>query len=144
MSSWGWAQSCSKHVEDSNKHIIEEIVCQVGHLPELYEEAQSEKYITHMNVPMTHVQQMESILLVATSTRHCCTTCEFQVHFNCNRITSSWHNSFPHQTHYSRQTQKLMNTWQNYLFIYIYIHFVTYSNAGLAHYYTSKIKTSYI
>jgi hypothetical protein len=34
LSSWGWAQSCSKHIEDSNKHIIEEIVRQVGHLPE--------------------------------------------------------------------------------------------------------------
>jgi hypothetical protein len=31
---WGWAQSFSKRVEDSNKHIIEEIVRQVGHLPE--------------------------------------------------------------------------------------------------------------
>ena len=44
MSSWGWAQGCSKHVKDSSKHIIEEIVRQVGHLPELYEDAQSEKY----------------------------------------------------------------------------------------------------
>jgi len=35
FSSWRWAQSCSKHVEDSNKHIIEEIVRQVGYLPEL-------------------------------------------------------------------------------------------------------------
>ena len=34
LSSWGWAQSCFKHVEDSNKHIIEEILRQVGHLPE--------------------------------------------------------------------------------------------------------------
>ena len=34
LSSWGWAQSCSKHVEDSNKQIIEEIECQVGYLPE--------------------------------------------------------------------------------------------------------------
>jgi len=34
LSSWGWAQSCSKQVEDSNKHITEEIVRQVGHLPE--------------------------------------------------------------------------------------------------------------
>jgi len=34
LSSWRWAQSCSKDVEDSNKHIIEEIVRQVGHLPE--------------------------------------------------------------------------------------------------------------
>jgi hypothetical protein len=39
-----WAQSSSKHVEDSNKHIIEEIVHQVGHLPELYKNAWSEKY----------------------------------------------------------------------------------------------------
>jgi len=43
--SWWWAHSCSKHVEDSNKRIIEEIVRQVGHLPELYEDARSEKYI---------------------------------------------------------------------------------------------------
>jgi len=33
-----------KHVEDSNKHITEEIVCQVGYPPELYEDAQSKKY----------------------------------------------------------------------------------------------------
>jgi hypothetical protein len=33
-----------KHVEDSNKHVIEEIVRQVGHLPELEEDARSEKY----------------------------------------------------------------------------------------------------
>ena len=45
LCSWSWAQSCSKQVvEDSNKHIIEEIVRQVGHLPELYEDARSEKY----------------------------------------------------------------------------------------------------
>ena len=31
-------------IENSNKHIIEETVCQVGHLPELYEGARSEKY----------------------------------------------------------------------------------------------------
>ena len=36
-----------KHLEDSNKHIIEEIVRQVGHLPELYEDARSEKYKKH-------------------------------------------------------------------------------------------------
>jgi hypothetical protein len=41
---WRWAQSCSKHVQDPNKHIIEEIVHQVDHLPELYEDARSEKY----------------------------------------------------------------------------------------------------
>jgi hypothetical protein len=33
-----------EHVEDSNKHIIEEIVRQVGYLPELYEDARSEKH----------------------------------------------------------------------------------------------------
>jgi len=33
-----------KHVEDSNKHIIEEVVCQVGHLSELYKDAWSGKY----------------------------------------------------------------------------------------------------
>jgi hypothetical protein len=40
MSSWGRAQGFSKHVED----IIEEIVRQVGYLPESYEDARSEKY----------------------------------------------------------------------------------------------------
>jgi hypothetical protein len=34
LSSWGWAQSCWKHVEESNKYIIEETVRQVGHLQE--------------------------------------------------------------------------------------------------------------
>jgi hypothetical protein len=29
LSSWGWEHSCSKHVEDSNKRIIEEIVRQL-------------------------------------------------------------------------------------------------------------------
>jgi len=43
LSSWGWAHSSSKHVEDSDKHIIEETVRQVGYLPELYEDARSEK-----------------------------------------------------------------------------------------------------
>ena len=33
-----------EHVEDTDKHIIEEIVLQVGHLPELYEDGRSEKY----------------------------------------------------------------------------------------------------
>jgi hypothetical protein len=41
-----------KRVEDSNKHIIEEIVRQVGHLSELYEDAQSEKYKTCSSIPM--------------------------------------------------------------------------------------------
>jgi len=50
LSSWGWTHSCSKHVEDSNKHIIEEIVRQVGYLPELNEDARSEKkYIYKKN-----------------------------------------------------------------------------------------------
>jgi hypothetical protein len=44
LSSWRRTQSFSKHVEDSNEQIIEEIVRQVGHLPELYEDARSEKY----------------------------------------------------------------------------------------------------
>jgi len=47
LSSWGWAQSCSEHVEDSNNHIIKEIVRQVAYLPELYEDARSEKYKTY-------------------------------------------------------------------------------------------------
>jgi hypothetical protein len=34
LSSWRWAQSCSKHIEDSNKHNVEVIVPQVGYLPE--------------------------------------------------------------------------------------------------------------
>ena len=45
LSSCGLTHSCSKHVEDSNKRIIEEIVRQVGYLPELYEDARSEKYV---------------------------------------------------------------------------------------------------
>ena len=36
---------CSKHVEDSNKHITEETVLQVGHSPELYKDARLEKNI---------------------------------------------------------------------------------------------------
>jgi len=32
MSSWGWAHSCSKHVEDSNKYIIKEIMREVYRL----------------------------------------------------------------------------------------------------------------
>jgi hypothetical protein len=34
----------TRHIEDSNKYIIQEIVCQGGYLPELYEDALSEKY----------------------------------------------------------------------------------------------------
>jgi hypothetical protein len=44
LSSWEWTQSCSKHVEDSKKYVIEEIVRQIGYLPELYEATRSEKY----------------------------------------------------------------------------------------------------
>jgi len=45
MCSSSGGHSCSKHVVDSNKHIIEGIVPQVGYLPELYEDARSEKYL---------------------------------------------------------------------------------------------------
>jgi hypothetical protein len=41
LSSWGWAHSCSKHIEDWNKYIIEEIVRQVDYLPEFKETATS-------------------------------------------------------------------------------------------------------
>jgi hypothetical protein len=34
---------------DSNKHAIEKIVRQVGHLPELYEDGQTEKLIQKIN-----------------------------------------------------------------------------------------------
>jgi hypothetical protein len=45
------AQGCSKHVENSNKHITEEIVRQGGYLPALYEDARPEKYkILNKNV----------------------------------------------------------------------------------------------
>jgi hypothetical protein len=44
LSSWVWAHSCSKHVEDSNKRIIEETERHVGYLPDLYEEGIT-KYI---------------------------------------------------------------------------------------------------
>jgi hypothetical protein len=45
LSSLGRTHSCSKHAEDSNKRDIEEIVRQVGYLPELYEDARSEKIL---------------------------------------------------------------------------------------------------
>jgi hypothetical protein len=45
MCSSSVGHSGSKHVEDSNKHIIEGIVRQVGYLPELYEDTRSEKYL---------------------------------------------------------------------------------------------------
>jgi hypothetical protein len=38
-----WCNKTCRMREDSNKHIVEEIVRQVGHLPELYEDARSEK-----------------------------------------------------------------------------------------------------
>jgi len=59
LSSWGWAHSCSKHVEDSNKHIIEETVRQVGHLPELYEDARSEKYLKKTTQTLLTVKHFE-------------------------------------------------------------------------------------
>ena len=37
LSFWGWAQGCLKHVEDSNKRIIEETVRAVGYLPEQWQ-----------------------------------------------------------------------------------------------------------
>jgi hypothetical protein len=36
--------------EDSNKHIIKEIVRQVGYLPELHEDARPEKYIKTIKI----------------------------------------------------------------------------------------------
>jgi hypothetical protein len=54
LSSWGWAQCCSKHIEDSNKHIIKKIVHQVGNHPELYEDARSEKYKIHLSLLHGH------------------------------------------------------------------------------------------
>jgi hypothetical protein len=36
LSSWEWAHSCSKHVEDSNEHDVEEIVRQVGYPSKLF------------------------------------------------------------------------------------------------------------
>jgi hypothetical protein len=50
LSTWGWAHSCSKYVEDSNKHIIEEIVRQVGYLPKFYEDTRSEKYKSFLKI----------------------------------------------------------------------------------------------
>jgi hypothetical protein len=42
--SWWWAQGCSKHVENWNKHIEKRIVHQVGHLQELYWDARSTEH----------------------------------------------------------------------------------------------------
>jgi len=42
--------STGKHVEDSNKHVIVENVRQFGYLPELYEDARSEKYFKKSNL----------------------------------------------------------------------------------------------
>jgi len=47
-------------VEDSNKHIIEETVRQVGHLPELYEDTRSEKYIKNVNYCYTRHRRHNS------------------------------------------------------------------------------------
>ena len=44
MTSWWWAQQCSKHVEEYNKLVIkQEFVHQVGQLLRLYWDAQSAK-----------------------------------------------------------------------------------------------------
>jgi hypothetical protein len=58
---------CSKHVEDSNKHIIEKIVRQVDYLPELYEDARSEKYKISVKfhcafVSFVNIGRMKAIL----------------------------------------------------------------------------------
>jgi hypothetical protein len=68
LPSWGWAQSCSKHVEDSNKHIIEEIVRQVGYIPELYEDAWSEKYHSFpvISWPRHILTELECTHVIAT------------------------------------------------------------------------------
>jgi len=44
LSSLGGARSCSRHVEDSNKHIIEEIRVKLVTYHKLYEDTQSKKY----------------------------------------------------------------------------------------------------
>ena len=52
LSSWGWAHSCSKHVEDSNKHIIEELLRLVGYLSELSATVTAEIcYVIILSVP---------------------------------------------------------------------------------------------
>jgi hypothetical protein len=63
LSSWGWAQSCSKHVEDSNKHIIEKTVRQVGYLPEL-----SSRQIGALNSDLSiyGTEQLSVILTVSS------------------------------------------------------------------------------
>jgi len=66
LSSWGWAQSCSKHVEDSNKHIIEETVRQVGYLPELYEDARSEKYFKKYTDMLNSDTRFLTVCAIAT------------------------------------------------------------------------------
>jgi hypothetical protein len=67
LSSWGCAHSCSKHVGDSNKHIIEEIVHQVGYLPELYEDARSEKYKI---IPEVVLKQLSSWRWAQSCSKH--------------------------------------------------------------------------
>jgi hypothetical protein len=42
------------NTEDSNKHIIGEIVRQVGHLQELYEDSKSEKYKIYIQLMFFH------------------------------------------------------------------------------------------
>jgi len=69
LSSWGWAHSCSKHVEYSNKHIIEETVRQVGYLPELYKDARSEKYLKKKRIKKCSCMFQQLLLRYLTITR---------------------------------------------------------------------------
>jgi hypothetical protein len=50
FTSWGWAHSCSKHVEDLNKHIIEKIVRQVGYLPQIIRRCTVKKYKMYLSL----------------------------------------------------------------------------------------------
>ena len=61
-------------MEDSNKHIIEEIVRQVGYLPELYEDARSEKKI---------------IIIKKGETKFCIISLDYFNRFNYNLICNS-------------------------------------------------------
>jgi len=58
FSSSGWAHSCSKHVEDSNKHIIEETARQVGYLPE----CERCSYFAHEMSLVSHTAHLTYIL----------------------------------------------------------------------------------
>jgi hypothetical protein len=82
--SWWWAWGCSKHVEDWNKHIRKKYcVRQVGHLPELYQDARSTKH------KMLHCCFIPA-LLVTTWT--CLRTVELLG--TCLRTVELWHHMF--------------------------------------------------